>query len=312
MSRVRIYTNTHVHLLTDICQNICVSRDILAHTHTNTHTHTHLFTHTLRQTHSCARARTSTHARTRLHILSLSRVLLHIRTRTRTCTAFTRAHRHAHTHTHKYTHIQIAYWWRATRVSHSNTLSLTYTRHTLNSTRAYLHIYVWFYVWFYVCVYVCVCAYVYAHMWLCSRLTGTVELTTAFSRETSEKMYVQHRLKVCVRLCVWQVRCVYMCVHTDAFNGRTSATVVCVCVYVGHKLAKEAVILEWVKSHVNGSCRIWMSHVTYEWLRSHVNGPCHMWKSHVTYQWVMSHMNEPCNMSMSQWVISHMDEPCHM
>ena len=80
---------------------------------------------------------------------------------------------------------------------------------------------------------------------------------------------------------------------------------------------------------MNGSCHIWMSHVThineschtYEWVMSHINKSCHtyewvmshIWKSHVThineschtYEWVMSHIHKP-------WVMSHMDESCHM
>jgi len=38
-------------------------------------------------------------------------------------------------------------------------------------------------------------------------------------------------------------------------------------------------------THMNESCHIWMSHVTYEWVMSHMNESCHIWMSHVTYEW---------------------------
>jgi len=97
-------------------------------------------------------------------------------------------------------------------------------------------------------------------------------------------------------------------------------------------------------SHMNESCHIWMSHVTYEWVMSHMNESCHIWMSHhmkeschiwmshVTYEWVMSHMNEPCHVILSQvsqalvlsnivicisqmpyeWVMSRKKESCHV
>jgi len=56
---------------------------------------------------------------------------------------------------------------------------------------------------------------------------------------------------------------------------------------------------EWVMSHMNESCPIWMSHVCIaarccvnEWVLSHVNVSCSTWMSHVPCDWVMSHMNE--------------------
>jgi len=61
-------------------------------------------------------------------------------------------------------------------------------------------------------------------------------------------------------------------------------------------------------SHMNKSCRIWMSHVTCEWVMSHDT-------SHVTYLhvwwmrpiWVMSHMNES-----SRIRVSHVKYECVM
>ena len=59
-------------------------------------------------------------------------------------------------------------------------------------------------------------------------------------------------------------------------------------------------------SHMNESCLIWMSHVSYEWVMSHMNESCLLWISHVSHEWVMSHINESCLMWMShvtyEWV----------
>ena len=37
----------------------------------------------------------------------------------------------------------------------------------------------------------------------------------------------------------------------------------------------------WVMSHMNESCLIWMSHVSYEWVMSHMNESCLIWINHV-------------------------------
>jgi len=71
---------------------------------------------------------------------------------------------------------------------------------------------------------------------------------------------------------------------------------------------------EWVMSHMNESCHVWMHRVTYTWVMSNKNESCHIWMSHVTYECVMSHT---CHIAMShvtsQWVMSHMNltESCH-
>jgi len=57
-------------------------------------------------------------------------------------------------------------------------------------------------------------------------------------------------------------------------------------------------ICEWVMSHMNEWCHIWMSHVTYEWVMSHMNEwchicacvICHLGMRHVINGWVMSHL----------------------
>jgi len=37
---------------------------------------------------------------------------------------------------------------------------------------------------------------------------------------------------------------------------------------------------EWVMSHMNESCPLWMSHVPYEWVMSLMNESCPLWMSH--------------------------------
>jgi len=99
-------------------------------------------------------------------------------------------------------------------------------------------------------------------------------------------------------------------------------------------------------SHMNESCLIWISHVSYESVMSHMNQSCHteiksghfgkrdismseschmwgmshmnesclIWMSHVSYKSVLSHFEER-DISMSEschmWGMSRMDEPCH-
>ena len=69
--------------------------------------------------------------------------------------------------------------------------------------------------------------------------------------------------------------------------------------------------------HMNESCHMWMSHVTYEWVMSRMNESCQIWMSHVTYKWVMSHLwmshvthtNQLFHIRISHvrydWVMSH-------
>jgi len=60
---------------------------------------------------------------------------------------------------------------------------------------------------------------------------------------------------------------------------------------------------EWVMSHMDESCHIWMSYVTCEFGMLRRNESCHIWMSHVTYEWVMSHLNESYH--TYEWVVSH-------
>jgi len=71
---------------------------------------------------------------------------------------------------------------------------------------------------------------------------------------------------------------------------------------------------------MDGSCQIWMGHITYEWGMTHVNESCHMGLSRVTWEWVMPHVNESCHMWMNvneschMWMsdITHRNESCHI
>ena len=44
---------------------------------------------------------------------------------------------------------------------------------------------------------------------------------------------------------------------------------------------------EWVMSHMNESCHIWMRRITYEWVVSHMNVSCLIWMSRVTNESVI-------------------------
>ena len=58
-----------------------------------------------------------------------------------------------------------------------------------------------------------------------------------------------------------------------------------------------------------------MSHVPDEYVVSHMNESCPIWICRVTYEWVMSHMNTSCPIcirrTMSQWVKAHVVESSH-
>jgi len=72
-------------------------------------------------------------------------------------------------------------------------------------------------------------------------------------------------------------------------------------------------IHEWVMSHMNESCLIWMSHVSYEWVMSHMNESCLIWMSRVSFLY-------SCRCHIHEWVMSHtqtshfiyIKESCHI
>jgi len=41
---------------------------------------------------------------------------------------------------------------------------------------------------------------------------------------------------------------------------------------------------EWVMSHMNASCHVWIGHVPYEWGMSHMKEWSHVWMSHFLYE----------------------------
>jgi len=93
---------------------------------------------------------------------------------------------------------------------------------------------------------------------------------------------------------------------------------------------------EWVVSHSNATCHIWMPHATckftkshisetyyiwisqmYDWVMSHSNASNHTWiHTRRIYDWVMAHMNESCHIRMSHvtygWGMSHMNRSRHI
>ena len=71
------------------------------------------------------------------------------------------------------------------------------------------------------------------------------------------------------------------CINTCYRSGESCR--ICWCI-----ITCEWGLYEWVTSHVNESCHVWMSHVTFEWVMSRINESCHIWI-------VMSHMNSHVN-----------------
>jgi hypothetical protein len=77
---------------------------------------------------------------------------------------------------------------------------------------------------------------------------------------------------------------------------------------------------------MNESCHVtttWMVHDTCEWVTSHMNASCHIWMSRVTsmrhvHMWMsrVTHVNRPCHIheSCHIWTshIAHIHQPCHV
>jgi len=84
------------------------------------------------------------------------------------------------------------------------------------------------------------------------------------------------------------------------------------------------VTYEWVVSHINESCHVWMSRVPYKWVMSrimHHDTSCHVWMHlvalmcHGTYEWGTSLMNTSWHMWMRhvtrEFVITFTNESHH-
>jgi len=79
-----------------------------------------------------------------------------------------------------------------------------------------------------------------------------------------------------------------------------------------------------LRSRVNESCLIWMSHVSYEWGMSHTNESCLIWMRHVTYETQVPDLYTNRNKRLDnrifvlvwmshvsyEWVTSHTNESC--
>jgi len=90
---------------------------------------------------------------------------------------------------------------------------------------------------------------------------------------------------VCVYVCVCTRVCECVFLHVCATPHAQMWYVVSIILnfFISKGVGTDVihVTYEWVMSHENQSCNIWMSHITYAWAMSHI------WWSHVTYEWVM-------------------------
>jgi len=98
-------------------------------------------------------------------------------------------------------------------------------------------------------------------------------------------IYMYLRVGVYIYVCV----CIYVCMCTCVCVG--GCMWLCVDIMHMHLWFVHKVPYEWVMSHMNGSCLVWMCQGTYERVISPMNEPCPIWMGHVPYEWVMSHMN---------------------
>ena len=187
------------------------------------------------------------------------------------------------------------------------------------------------YVYVCVCVYVCICVWWNTSSWSSSYIGDVFMCVCVYVLR-----YALEAAPICVMysyvcVCMYWGMCVCVCIHVCVYE----ATPVCVwtCGIPERGMSHQWVWYEsfmsvtlrillsqllYARSHTNGSCHIWMSHVTCEWgmshmnaafhgwvrqllyVRSHMNESCHVWMGYVTYKWVMSHMNEVCCIWMRQ------------
>jgi len=119
---------------------------------------------------------------------------------------------------------------------------------------------------------------------------------------------------VCVYVCVYTRVCacgfLHVCATPHAQMWYVLSIILNFFISKGVGSDVSHVTCEWVMSHTNQSCNIWMSHFTYAWAMSHI------WWSHVTYEWVMfcriesfHNLNETCHIWIShvpyEWDMSH-------
>jgi len=109
---------------------------------------------------------------------------------------------------------------------------------------------------------------------------GGARRATFSRRLRKRKMwYVCVCMCVCVRVC----ECVFLHVCATPHAQMWYVVSIILNFFISKGVGTDVihVTYEWVMSHENQSCNIWMSHITYAWAMSHI------WWSHVTYEWVM-------------------------
>jgi len=119
----------------------------------------------------------------------------------------------------------------------------------------------------------------------------------------------------CACACVWTCTCACVCACARAsMCGCAGACTVRQPMRDNQKEKKKlSDLLLWcVMEHVNGSCRMSLSHVTDEWVTSQMSKSCRIWMGHVTYEWVVSYIWHDSWLVNPQWVMFHMNESCHI
>ena len=130
------------------------------------------------------------------------------------------------------------------------------------------------------------------HAWVTSHMSHvTYELILSHSHVTYECEVMSHSYVTWLR--TWFIHTWHICICV--ISGICTVTA-----------RLRHVMYNWFISHMDKSCHIFMSHVTYRIItdtfavaarRRHViykRGMTHMYMRHVTYEWVMSRMNGSC------------------
>jgi len=172
--------------------------------------------------------------------------------------------------------------------------------------------------------------YAHIHIW-------NVNDKGVWRQAGDEQVQLQLQIQIQIQIQLIRIHVTYECAlqyltcerkntHMCIFEMRTTKVVVYTTTLV---IWMSYVRYEWVTSHMNESCPIWMSHVmshmneSYpiwishvpcEWVMSHMNESRPIWMSHVTHDWVMLHLTVSCTIACVLSYMSHvtnMNESCH-
>ena len=94
-------------------------------------------------------------------------------------------------------------------------------------------------------------------------------------------LYVYIHVCICIYLYMYVYIYVYIYIYVNMYTY--------IYIHTGEGCVISKWCVEWVMSHMNESCLIWMSHVSHERVMSHMNESCHTWVRHRTYEWVVLH-----------------------